>query len=443
MIRGILILLGATAVAAIWYASTRPANVEIATIERGTLRAVVEEEGKTKVTNRFVVSMPVAGRLQRLTLNEGDIVKRGDVLAEIDPLALRALIKEAEAQTRALERRTEGIETKKPKREELESARVGEQSAKEALTVSMHLLEDAKAAAAHFEQEAVRERKLAERGIATDSTLGEAEMRDRQGRERVAIQEIRVKIRRYESDTATLRRGALEAQVHDFDWQEKDYQEQIAGIRAGLEKLRDDLTKARVLAPADGVVLRRLKESEQVLAAGTALLEIGSLDQLEVEADFLSEDVAHMKAGMDAEIFGRALGSRVVAAKIRRIYPSAFLKISSLGVEQQRVTVILAPTEPLGGANPTSVGDRFRVEARVVLERRADVVLVPEGALFRSANKWHVFRVQGGTVRAVEVGTGIRDGRRREVTSGLNAGDEVVLHPGPDLQDGDRVVALD
>jgi len=436
MIRWILGLLGVAAVAAIWYAGTRPTDVETAMIERGTLRAVVEEEGKTKVTNRFVVSMPVGGRLQRLTLNEGDIVKRGDVLAEIDPLALRSLIEEAEAQTRALERRSEGIETKKPKREELQSARVGEEAAEEALAVSIHLLEEAKAAAAHFENEASRERKLAERGIATESTLGASEMRERQARERVSVQELRVKIRRYESETATLHRGALEAQVHDFDWQKKDYQEQIAGIRAGLEKLRDDLKKARVVAPADGVVLRRLKESEQMLAAGTALLELGSLDDLEVEAEFLSEDVAHMKAGMDAEIFGRALGTRVVAAKIRRIYPSAFLKISSLGVEQQRVTVILAPAESF------RLGDRFRVEARIVLERRADVVLVPEGALFRSANEWRVFRVEGGTVHDVEVVTGIRDGRRREVMSGLSVGDEVVLHPGPDLEDGDPVRAL-
>ena len=179
------------------------------------------------------------------------------------------------------------------------------------------------------------------------------------------------------------------------------------------------------------------RPSAQLRLLGTPIIEVGDLERLEVEADFLSEDVAHMTVGMKAEIFGRALGDRVVPAKLTHIYPSAFKKISSLGVEQQRVRVVVRPNP--GGLD---LGDRFRVEIRVILEERADALLLPEGALFRSGGQWQVFRVEGGRARKTAVTTGLRDGRMREVLEGLSAGDAVILHPDPELDDGTRVEAL-
>jgi HlyD family secretion protein len=153
-------------------------------------------------------------------------------------------------------------------------------------------------------------------------------------------------------------------------------------------------------------------------------------------ADFLSEDAAHMREGMLAEIFGRALGDRVIAGKVKRIHPSAFEKISSLGVEQQRVTVVVGFA---GGEVP--LGDRFRVEVRVVLDERADALLVPEGALFRLGAEWHAFAVEGGRARRRRVETGLRDGRRREVVQGLREGETVVVHP-ESIEEGTRVAPL-
>ncbi len=144
-----------------------------------------------------------------------------------------------------------------------------------------------------------------------------------------------------------------------------------------------------------------------------------------------------MRPGMPAEIFGRALGERVIPGKIERIHPSAFEKISSLGVEQQRVKVIVA-----FDATDAGLGDLFRVEVRVILEERDDVVLVPEGALFRHRSAWQVFVVKGDTADLRRVETGIRDGRFREIISGLAAGETVVLHPGDAVTEGVRVKAL-
>ncbi|MHC4550322.1 MAG: efflux RND transporter periplasmic adaptor subunit [Planctomycetota bacterium] len=425
-------------VVVLWlYGKTRPLSVDMAEVTRGPVRAFVEEEGKTRVVERFVVSAPVAGRLKRVRLEEGDLVAQDDVVGEIDPLPLRSQVAEAEAQIRALKHRIEGVGTKRPKEAELERARLLEEKAKDSLTVARRELEGAKAELVKAEKDLTRARALLKSGSGTPEELDRAEAVERQARERMRAYEVRVKISELEITARQLDTAILRARLRDFDWEEKDYTAQIAALESSLEKLRDDLQRTKIYAPVAGIVLNKYQESEQVVAAGTALLEIGNLAQLEVEADFLSEDVAHMRVGMTAEIFGRALGDRVIAGKIARIYPSAFKKISSLGVEQQRVIVVVAFAK---GEVP--LGDRFRIEVRVILDRRGEAVLVPEGALFRHRRGWHVFKVEGGTARLTAVETGLRDGRVREVTRGLQAGDRVVLHPADALEDGARVAAL-
>ncbi len=172
-----------------------------------------------------------------------------------------------------------------------------------------------------------------------------------------------------------------------------------------------------------------------MVAAGEPILEIGDPSRLEVEADVLSEDAARMFVGQPVEVFGRALGDRVVTGKVKRIHRGAFKKISSLGVEQQRVTIVAD-----FDASGVNLGDGFRVDLRVIFDARKQAVLVPEGALFRRSGHWSVFRVRDDRAHVVEVVTGLGDGREREVTEGLEDGDEVILHPDNALEDGTRVV---
>jgi HlyD family secretion protein len=425
-------------VLALWaFASTRPVRVELAKLQRGPVRSFVEEEGKTRVIDRFVVSTPVGGRLRRVRLDEGDAVKKGAVLAEIDSLEFESKVAETEAEMRALRHRIEGVDTKKPKRKEVARARLLVDSAEEALSVAERELDDAEARAALAKKDADRLRVLARDGSATTAELDATITEEIRANERVRVREIQLKIRRFAIDSAKLTADVLEARLKDYRWEKDEYKDKIEAMEASLKSLRDDLQRTRILSPTDGVVLNLLRESEQFLAAGTPILEVGDLERLEVEADFLSEDVAHMKVGMKAEIFGRALGDRVVPAKLTHIYPSAFRKISSLGVEQQRVKVVVRPNP--GGLG---LGDRFRVEVRVILEERADALLLPEGALFRSGGRWQVFRVDGGRAKKTAIRTGLRDGRLREVLEGLSAGDSVILHPDPELEDGTRVEAL-
>ncbi len=411
-----------------------PLDVALAEVARGTIRSSVEEEGTTRVVDRYVVAAPVEGTLSRIRLREGDAVRKGDLLAEIDPLPFASRIGEEQARTRSLRARIEGSERKRPKPEEIERAGVRHAAARQALAVATQEKREADAAREMTRTDAERVRGLVASATGTREELDRVEAQLTQAAARAEAAALRVGMAELAVETARLDLAILEAERGDFDWEKADTRAQIDAVEASLALLRDRLARTGVTAPADGTVLRLFEESERPVAAGAPLLELGDLARAEVEADFLSEDAARMRVGMAAEVFGRALGEEAVAGEVVRIYPSAFRKISALGVEQQRVYIVVGVRVPLG--------DRYRVEVRVLLDKRDDCLLVPEGALFRHNGDWGVFREESGVARLVAVRTGLRDGRMREVLSGLDAGDRVLLHPDGAVTDGRRVRPL-
>jgi HlyD family secretion protein len=191
-----------------------------------------------------------------------------------------------------------------------------------------------------------------------------------------------------------------------------------------------------VTAPVDGVVLKRNRESESFVPAGDPLVEIGNPHQLEIVSDLLSTDAVKVQPGARAlvEQWG---GDKVLEAVVRRVEPSGFTKISALGVEEQRVNVILDFKDPAGAW--TALGDAYRVEIRIVIWEAADVVKAPTGALFRSTDQWAVYVVEDGRARRTRVELGQQTGQEAEVLSGVGEGARVVLHPPDTLEDGARV----
>jgi len=193
-----------------------------------------------------------------------------------------------------------------------------------------------------------------------------------------------------------------------------------------------------VPAPADGVVLRRVRESESVVPAGEPLIEIGDPSLLEIVVDLLSIDAVRVQPGARVlvEQWG---GAKTLDARVRRVEPSGFTKISALGVEEQRVNVILEFIDPAGAW--AALGDGYRVEARIVTWESADVLKVPTGALIRAGEEWAVYAVRNGVAEMVRVTLGHQNGQEAEVTAGLEAGETLILHPGDTIAQGVRVVA--
>jgi HlyD family secretion protein len=209
-----------------------------------------------------------------------------------------------------------------------------------------------------------------------------------------------------------------------------------------LEQVERDQIRANMLSPVDGVVLERVESNERHLEAGTVLVRIGDMSQLEVEAEVLSQDVVNVKPGHRAEIYGPAVGSAPVAVTVDRVFPAGFTKVSSLGVEQQRVRVILRfDSQSLERLRTErQLGADYRVRVRIFTAGKQDAVIIPRSALFRSpAGDWQVFAIRGSRAALVTVKVGLMNDERVEVVEGIEDGEDVILAPETSLDEGMRV----
>jgi HlyD family secretion protein len=368
----------------------RPVPVDVAAAARGSLVFAIEETGIARVRDRYVVSAPVAGTVSRQLLEPGDAVAEGQVVAEIAPLASPLL----DARTRS----------------EAE-ARLGAALSAQGLADAQQ--KRAAAAEALARDELARARALAAGGSVAAQQLERAELEARMRAEELSS-------------------AAFAAKVAA---------EQVRAARAVLAAggaARDRHVDVR--APASGRVLRVLQESEGVVQAGAPLVEVGNADVLEVVVDLLTTDAVRVRPGTPVTIQGWG-GERALAARVRRVEPSAFTKLSALGVEEQRVNVVAALAEPREAW--AALGDGFRIEARLVLWRGEDVLKIPQGAAFRRGDGWAVFRVVSGRARLTPVEIGHRGETEVEVLKGLDAGAAVVVHPGDRVKDGAAVEAVE
>ncbi|HVA38983.1 MAG TPA: HlyD family efflux transporter periplasmic adaptor subunit [Candidatus Dormibacteraeota bacterium] len=437
--RTIVVLLVALALAAaLTFAAfrPRPVLVEVGAAMRGPLQVTVEAEGVTRVRDRFVVSAPVAGRLGRVGLSEGDRVRAGMLLARIDPLPERADVRAALAQLDELRAQRAGVATLRPKAAALAQADAKIAAVQARRRYAEARVEQARALVAKARSDLARDERLAGVGGLPRSAVESARV-DEQVKSReleAALMESRAAAS--EVAAAKAMRAELEASRSDPDYLLKVYDARIAGVEADLTKLRDAAARTDVRAPAGGRVLRVLQKSEQFVSAGAPLVEIGDPGNLEIVVDVLSSDAVRVAPGarMSVDVGSGAPLQGVVT----RVEPSAFTKVSSLGIEEQRVHVIgsLAPSPA-----EARVGDGYRVEASIVVWRAAEVLKAPLSAAFRCGRQWCVFTIRDGRAHRREIEIGQRSDAEVEILRGLSAGDRLVLNPGDDLSDGTPVRA--
>lgn len=388
-----LLLFSLIVVAIIGYGfMPKPIPVDIAPVTRDHLQVILETEGKTRVIDRFVVSAPIDGFLQRILLKVGDNVKAGQVITQLEPLRARTLDPRSRAQA---------------------EAQVS--SAQAALRAAQENVKAAVADADYAILEVKRLKRLQQSGSIAKDTLDQAEARARRTQASRRSAEFAVKVAQFELEAA---RTALR-------------------YSAAAKDLPTPLEKLAITAPVQGRVLKLQQQSEAIVSAGQALIEIGDPRALEVEIEVLSPDAVRIKPGSRV-LFERWGGDAPLEGRVRRIEPVAFTKISALGVEEQRVLII---------ADFVSVpetwerlGDRYRVEAQFILWEGNEVLQIPANALFRYENGWAVFTVVGDTVRRRKVVVGHRSGLVAEVVEGLKVGEVVVTHPSDEVGEGVKVV---
>lgn len=369
-----------------------PQPVSVAEVTVGRFVESVDEEGQTRLRNTYTVSAPIAGFLLRVQPEPGDEVGLGQTLFRMEPLPAPAL------DARSLEQAREG----------LSAARARQQNARANLeTVEA----DARFAASEYQ----RHLELHQRGLisATDMDRVRA-TRDRQSAARRAA-EFAVEVAGFEVESA---RAVLD-------------------IASG-QRPAEDQPELEVRAPIAGVVLRRHRCCEGAVAAGEPVLEVGSLADLEVRVDLLTMMAVRVQPGMRVLMSGWG-GENVLEGRVRRIEPAGFTRVSALGVDEQRVPVIIDFVEPEQAWN--QLGVAFRVEAEFLLWEAEEVLQVPTSALFRHADGWAVFVMENGRARLREVERGRSSGLVSQILQGLEPGERLVTHPGDRIADGVRVRA--
>jgi HlyD family secretion protein len=387
----ILIAAAAAVMALAWAFMPRPVAVETAAVTRGHFEQTVDEDGKTRVRERYVVSAPLAGRVQRIILEAGDAVARGDVVAVMHPAAPPLIDARAEREF---------------------EERVG--AAQAALARACTAVEHARAALAQNRADAQRTQKLAAQGFVSSTQL--------------------------ERDELKVTLSAREAEAAEFERHAAAHQLELA--RAALTRSRQGWQSGRgerleIRSPVTGRVLRVTQESEAVVALGAQLLEIGDPSDLEVVVDVLSGDALQIAPGQRVRLERPGGAAAALDGRVRRVEPSAFTKVSALGVEEQRVNVVIDLTSPR--EHWQNLGDAYRIDARIVVYRVDDAVKVPVSALFRDGKEWAVFVAEGDIARKRIIETTRRGTREALVDKGLSAGERVIVYPGDAVRDGGRI----
>ena len=384
-----LVLLAVAAGA--WALRPQPVPVDVAVIGSGPMEVTVEDEGITRIRDIYTISAPVGGKAQRSPRRVGDSVKADEtILAVIEPGDPGFL----------------DIRTQRVSEAQIEGLRA-------AIDLAEAQVQQARAQLEFAQSDLNRAMELALRDTISQRAYDQVRFEVATAESGLASAEATLEVRRRELASA-----------------------EAGLIQPGSAATGNAACCINVMAPIDGRVLRVAVESAQVVQAGTPLIEIGDPRDLEVVVDLLSRDAVRVEPGAQARITGWG-GAEELSARVARVEPSGFTKVSALGIEEQRVRTILEFTED--SAARSRLGHNFRVVARIAVWQADDVVTVPLGALFRDGESWAVFVVENGTATLRRVAIGERTMREAELRDGLLIGERVILHPSDRIADGAAV----
>ncbi len=369
-----------------WGFWPQPVMVEVKEVIRAPLTVTIEEEGRTRVIDRYVIAAPVSGVTCRVNLNVGDAVEQDQVLLNITPLDSQILDARSRAQA---------------------TAKV--EAAKSALRAAEERARAAAATAQLARNELKRLQPLMEQNVISKDTYDKALAADNSAAANKRSADFNVEVALYELNAA----------------------KSVIDYKTG--ETSNTTERIKVRSPITGRILKIEHECAGPVTTGAPLMEVGDTSALEVEVDVLSADAVKIKPGMKV-LFDRWGGEQPLQGTVRNVEPVGFTKTSALGVEEQRVLVISDFTSP--AEKLQSLGDGYRVEARFILWHEDDVLQIPASSLFRYNNGWAVFVVKNDRAHRQSLKVGQRNGLTAQVIDGVNEGDIVINHPGDDVDDG-------
>ncbi|QOR38719.1 HlyD family efflux transporter periplasmic adaptor subunit [Billgrantia diversa] len=374
-----------------WALLPSPVPVNAARVTVGPFTDSVIEEGRTRLRDTWNVSAPIAGYLQRVTLEVGDSVEEGQTLFRLEPSPAPAL----------------DVRTRQQAEDNLQAAQARLQAAQANLDTARA---DQRFAEAEYE----RYRQLHLRNLISTAELEQRQNQRDRLRALASSAASGVEVARFEVESARA----------------------LLAVASG-QRSEADQPLLQVRAPVSGLVLSRHRCCEGSVSAGDPILELGSLDDLEIQVDLLSMDAVRLRPGMSVNITG--WGGEPLKGKVRRIAPSGFTRTSALGVDEQRVPVSVDFSRQLDLAT-LGLGSGFRVDAEFLIWTADEVLQIPTSALFRHQGGWTVFVIEESRASRRTVELGRRQGLVSQVLAGLDQGELVIIHPGDRVAEGVKVV---
>lgn len=436
----LVIVLVAVVVIGLGYTAMQGQNVavEMTEVTRELVYEYIAEDAKTRLDDEYIIDMPIAGTVERMGLEIGDWVEAGQTIATIDTFTLEQEILQIEASIAKTQAFESGVDIEKPKDEDIKSARLKVQEMRDSLRIAAKNYDVLEINVRKAKQALDRANGLLKAGATSESLYDDAKLAHEGIVEDLKRAQLEQGVAGMALEQAEIALQRLTGSVDDNEYMRDSYEAEIDGLNARLATLREDMKKAKITSPVSGPVLEKFVEDQRVLMAGEPLVKIGDMSSIEIECDVLSEEIAPMRVGNKVEIKGKALGRDPIFGVVDRIYPSGFMKISSLGVEQQRVRTIIAFDNTNVKMRPGT-----SVDVRIITAESENTLAIPDRALFRDSGNWAVYAVDGGNAKLTQVEVGLRNDDWAEIKSGVEEGQLVVSELKNALVDGIGVSRLE
>lgn len=441
-----VVLCAATGIGAI--AAFAPGEpVDVVEANNGPIHQYIDERAVTRLPRTYLISMPYAARIEEINLSEGDRVEKHNPkmpLARIIPEDLELAVAEAEAAVERLDASIAENLSKDLEQLAIQQAYELVRSMQDTIKAAETRVESGKEKTAYNKRRFDRLDQAYKADAITDEEHDRVYLDYVTAGFDLAQDELVLRISKTLTVATEIIPQMIEQMVTDKSLTDAVLKKQRAEASAALEQVKLRQQRGTILSPVDGVVLKRYVTDERFLPAGEPLLEIGRLEDLEIEVDLLSVDVVNAQVGDPVEIYGPAVGNPPAKGRVAKVYPAGFTKISSLGVEQQRVKVIVSiePDDLQRLAEQRGVQVGYRVRVKIVTDQRDDALVVPRSSLFRGAdNQWQLFVAAGNRARLRTVEVGLVNDRLAEILSGIKAGERVIRTPPSSLTDGGKVAA--
>lgn len=412
--------------------------VEMTDVGRRSVREYIAEDATTRLGDEYVLDMPLSGTLQRIDWEVGDVVKTGEVICRIEPYMLEQQIREIEALIQQSRAQVDGVDAVKPKQEDIDTAILRVRELRDGEEITQKELSIAHVDYDEAEKKHNRAQGLLKEHAVSQSFFDAAQRTYKTSHENIERARLNVAATTKAREIAELSLKRLQASTDDNEYMRDAYLAEIDALKSRLNVMGKDLEKTVIKSPVTGSILEKYVEDRRVLAAGTPILKIGDMSSIEIECDVLSEEVPRVRIGQDVEIFGKALGGKVVMGTVTRVHPAGFKKLSALGIEQQRVRVVIAFDDAQAELRPGT-----SIDLRIITNESKNALSIPERATFRHGDGWAVFVVNSRTARTQPIVLGLKNDDWAEVIQGLEEGTVIIAEPTNDLKEGARVVQAD